>query len=442
MISADIVVVGAGPAGIAAAVAAAQNGANVLVVDDNFKPGGQIWRGETSQSGSRSAQSWLRRFEALNIPTISSAQVIAVDTAARTLLVEKWNGSLKVQFEKLVLATGARELFLPFPGWTLPGIMGVGGLQAMVKDGLPIDGKRVVIGGSGPLLLAVAAHLRHQGAIVTLVAEQALRWAIVKFTAGLINWPGKITQAFALRCSLGSVPYRFDCSITEAMGETAVEAVRVTQGGRTWTERCDYAAIAYGLSPNTELAALLGARLHQQKVAVDDCQESSIKNVFVAGECTGIGGVDLALIEGEIAGLAASGQRERSRKLWRKRSHARNFAQRLNHAFRLRDELRALPTPETLLCRCEDVSFGQVRAYPSLRAAKLHTRCGMGPCQARICGAAAAFLFGWNAETPRPPVLAGRVGTLAGVTSNSEKQTNLYEEHAMARSHSGHHDSV
>src|SRR6185312_11462190 len=127
---------------------------------------------------------------------------------------------------------------------------------------------------------------------------------------------------------------------------------------------------------------------------------------------TGIGGVDLSLLEGEIAGYAACGDTARASRLFGKRSHAKRFADALNRTFRLREELRTLPRPETIICRCEDVQYEKLQQMSSFRAAKLHTRCGMGPCQARICGAATEFLFRWKTDLVRPPILPARAGSL------------------------------
>src|SRR5262249_8435589 len=126
----------------------------------------------------------------------------------------------------------------------------------------------------------------------------------------------------------------------------------------------------------------------------------------------GIGGLELSLVEGEIAGLTAAGKRETARSLFPVRQKHRKFAELLNRTFALRDELKRLATPKTIVCRCEDVPFERLRAHESWRAAKLQTRCGMGPCQGRICGAAVEFLFGWRAESVRPPVLPVKVESL------------------------------
>ena len=135
--------------------------------------------------------------------------------------------------------------------------------------------------------------------------------------------------------------------------------------------------------------------------------------VYCAGESTGIGGLELSLVEGEIAGLVAAGKTEAARALFSRREKQRKFARLLNRTFALRDELKVLPTSETIVCRCEDVTFERLRQHSSWRAAKLQTRCGMGPCQGRVCGGAVEFLFGWRAESVRPPILPVRVESLS-----------------------------
>jgi hypothetical protein len=137
-----------------------------------------------------------------------------------------------------------------------------------------------------------------------------------------------------------------------------------------------------------------------------------VENVYAAGEVTGIGGLELSLVEGEIAGLASCDQISTARELFSYRAKQRKFANGLNSAFQLRAELKALSRAETIVCRCEDVTFERLQASDSWRAAKLHTRCGMGPCQGRVCGAAVEFLFGWKAESVRPPIFPVRVQSM------------------------------
>jgi len=167
------------------------------------------------------------------------------------------------------------------------------------------------------------------------------------------------------------------------------------------------------LIPNVELAALLGCRMSGTGVGVDEHQQTSVPGIYSAGEATGIGGLELSLVEGEIAGYAAGGNPDRARALFGARASHRHFAMALEGAFALRAELRDLPQAGTLVCRCEDVTMERVRACANWREAKLHTRCGMGPCQGRICGGAVEFLLGWQAESVRPPVLPARVGSMS-----------------------------
>ena len=165
--------------------------------------------------------------------------------------------------------------------------------------------------------------------------------------------------------------------------------------------------------PNVELQSLLGCRLRNGCVAVDDFQRTSVEGVFCAGEPTGIGGVELAVVEGQIAGLAAANEEARARKLFGERRKGRGFARLLERTFRLRAELSDLPAAETIVCRCEDVAYSRLHEYKTWRAAKLHTRCGMGPCQGRVCGPATEFLFHWTPDSVRPPVFPVRVESMA-----------------------------
>lgn len=400
----DACVIGAGPAGLAAAYRAAQSGLSVTVVDDNPAAGGQIWRGEQAKPSSREAQAWFEKLRKVDIQFITGARVFQ-QSKAGTLLAETPEGVVELNYQQLVLATGARERFLPFPGWTLPNVVGAGGLQALVKTGLPIEGKRVVIAGSGPLLLAVAAYLQTRGAKLLLIAEQASSFQLAKFAIG----SGKASQAFDLKRQLRGVRYLSGTWVVAAHGAGKLESVTLSRGEKI---ACDYLACGYHLVPNIELAELLGCVVENCSVRVDEYQQTSVANVYSAGEATGIGGLELSLVEGEIAGLAIAGKHDEARRLFPVREQQRRFAARLNRTFALRDELKQLPAPETIVCRCEDVTFAQLRAHDSWRAAKLQTRCGMGPCQGRVCGGAVEFLFGWRAESVRPPLLPVRIQSL------------------------------
>jgi NADPH-dependent 2,4-dienoyl-CoA reductase/sulfur reductase-like enzyme len=408
----DILIVGAGPAGMAAAVAASARGKAVGVVDDNPGPGGQIWRDAAKKPPSREAAEWFGRIRSARFETLAATQVLG-PLERGLLLAESKGDAIQLSYGRLIVATGARELFLPFPGWTLPNVMGAGGLQAMVKSGLPIDGRRVVVAGSGPLLLAVAAYFKTRGAKVSFVAEQASFSTVAGFGLGLWRDPKRMAQALALRRSMGRIPIKAGCWPVAAEGDGTLESIILTDGSKTWREPCDYLACGFGLVPNVELAATLACTLHKGAVGVDALQRTTASDIFAAGEVTGVGGLDRSLVEGEVAGLAASGDEAAARFLFPRRDRAYRFARRLERAFALRDDLKRLARPETIVCRCEDVAHGSLVPCSSWTEAKLQTRCGMGPCQGRVCGAAAEFLYGWTRTSIRPPIFPTALGHLA-----------------------------
>jgi NADPH-dependent 2,4-dienoyl-CoA reductase/sulfur reductase-like enzyme len=412
MIRTEVLVIGAGPAGIAAATAAAENGCSVVVLDDNQAAGGQIWRsGQKSSAAMRSGspkQKALDRFGRSGAQMLGGRTVFNADASGTVqALYESASGGIAemFEFEKLILATGARERFLPFPGWTLPGVFGAGGLQAVVQGGFPVAGKRVVVAGTGPLLLAVAAHLKEAGARVTSVVEQAPIAKLFPFAASLWKTPGKLIQGAGYRARLWNSSYRTGCWVTEAIPGSnghGLRAVRVTNGRRSWEEPCELLACGYHLVANTEIAQLLGCSFRGNFVEVDDSQRTSLPNVYCAGEPAGIAGLEAALVQGEIAGLACAGHT--TSQFTKRAAHERAFGAGLEAAFALRAELRSLPHAETIVCRCEDVRFASLSGRTGWTDTKLQTRCGMGPCQGRICGPAVEYLFGWKPVSVRQPI--------------------------------------
>lgn len=401
----DALVVGAGPAGLATAVAVAEAGRSVVVVDENAAPGGQIWRHGNGAPANPLAQRLIVRAEAAGARFLPGTTVFdAPEPGVLRVLAEDRPRTLAGR--AIVLATGARERFLPFPGWTLPGVLGVGGLQALVKQGFPIRDRRIVIGGSGPLLLAVAAHVADQGGRIVGVFEQAALPAVARFGLRLLSDPPRAAQAARLWADRGAGPYRTNAWIARVEGKARVERAVVSRAGTLRSVGCDLVAVGYGLVPNNELARLLGCALREGDGAVvtDTLGRTSVPGVFAVGECAGIGGVDAALAEGEVAGLAIVGSGELAGAQARA-ARARRFGDAIERAFRLRSELRALPTGETLVCRCEDVRWRDLREHTNWREAKLATRCGMGPCQGRVCGTALRFLSGFGPDDVRPPLV-------------------------------------
>jgi NADPH-dependent 2,4-dienoyl-CoA reductase/sulfur reductase-like enzyme len=376
----DLIVVGAGPAGIAAAVHAAEAGRRVALIDSAQRPGGQIWRHRDRRTLSRTAARWLERLDRSGATFVPGTEIVdAASLRGRTV----------------ILATGARERYLPFPGWTLPGVIGIGGAQALLKNGAAdFRGRRIVLAGSGPLMLTVASALAKAGARIVLVAEQASARRMASFGARLWRTPSRLVDAVKYRSAFVGAPYRTGTWVTRCEASTAL---RVTlNDGQAVT--CDILCTGYGLVPSTELARLVGCDTRDGAVVVNERQETSVTGVFCAGEPTGIAGVDVALVEGAIAGRAAAGVGTSALKV------DRTFATRLDEAFALRPEVRALADASTIICRCEGVPYGALDPSWSSRQAKLYTRIGMGPCQGRVCGPIMECLHGWSPQEPRPPL--------------------------------------
>jgi NADPH-dependent 2,4-dienoyl-CoA reductase/sulfur reductase-like enzyme len=410
----DIAIVGAGPAGLAAAAAAVGQGRRVALIDSQPKAGGQVWRHDASHGYPAIAEHQIHKaLSSRSVTWLPDTQVIGVDNG-RLLLQDPRRGYL-LAYRSLVIAQGARELLLPHPGWTLPGVVGAGGLQALAKQGWSLKSKRVVVAGSGPLLLAAAHTARRHGAIVLGIHEQAAPGEVLRFAAGLWRWPAKLVQAAVLKAGLAGVPYCRGSVVTAAHGTDRVTAVDIE--GPLGHERvdCDVLAVGYGLVPDTSLARQLGCAmranaLHAQ-VEVDGQQQTTQPRIFAAGETCGIGGRDCARLEGHIAGLAAAGAAVPF-PLMRQRDRARAFASHLQQHFELSPQVRHLADDDTLICRCEDIPLRAIRRHADARSVKLATRCGMGACQGRICGAALTQLGHGARDNSRPPLFPARLSTL------------------------------
>lgn len=403
-----VLIIGAGPAGMAAAIAAANNDADVLVIDDNPRPGGQIWRAGPGSRLPRVALKHLKNFLHHKRITLLPSTRLVMQVAPGQFLLETPDKALQVTAGRLIICSGARELFVPFPGWTLPGVTGAGGLQALIKSGMDVSGQRVVIAGSGPLLLASAHSAGKQGAKVVQICEQQNARMLSRMLAQLWHWPGKLAQAV----TLSNLHYRPASYVVSAHGAGKLEYVTINQRGRLRKVSCDRLACSYGLRPNVQIAQLLGVKTARGAVVVNSDQQTSCAHIYAAGECTGVGGSELSLAEGFIAGFQATGARQKCDPWRQEKSRWTRFADLLQHTFVLDERLKTLVTDETIVCRCEDVPFGAVKNATGLKQAKMLTRCGMGACQGKICQASLGWLKDWSDEQIRPPVMTTRLATL------------------------------
>ncbi|HUF04228.1 MAG TPA: FAD/NAD(P)-binding oxidoreductase [Aridibacter sp.] len=415
----EILVIGGGPAGLAAAKAASSHGKKVTVIDENPDFGGQIWRAEKRVLSGK-AKELLDSLEKNGVEMLASCTCVAALPDKRILALS--NGrTFPIAYDKAIIATGARERFIPFPGWTLPGVYGAGGLQALVKGGFDVSGKRIVVAGTGPLLLAVAAYLKKKGGNVLMIAEQAPFHKILGFGMSALRIRGKLAEAWQLRKEIRGIPYRTSSIVTEAHGEYSLTEVSIRSSGQDSRIGCDLLGVGWHLVPDLEVPDLFGCGLSARGVNADRYMRTSVDEVYSAGETNLVGGVERALIEGEIAGLSAAGKRKLARSLHAKWDRLLGFSDRMHETFLSEpSELRKLATDDTIVCRCEDVPFGRIKYFECFNKAKLQTRLGMGSCQGRVCGAACEALFEWDRNSVRPPIVPVRVSELANLKTEND----------------------
>lgn len=430
-----LVVVGAGPAGMAAASAAlgAGAGAGVTLVDSGARLGGQLYRqpARDAAGSTSSPPAGLRlpeRFRHLpGEPRLSYLAETSVWLAEREgsgfrLWLDRLDGPRSVHATALVIATGATELVVPFPGWDLPGVTTAGAAQGLLKaHGITI-GRRVVVAGSGPFLLPVSAALVQAGAAVPAVVEAASApWLAMRLIGGLAHPSKALEAARYLRILRGAgVEIMTSCAVVRAEGDGAVREVVVNRiredgtpvSGTSESFGVHAVCVSFGFVPRLELARQLGVAETRRGsssmsvLACDRTMASSVPGVFVAGETTGIGGGALAEIEGAIAGRSAArwlsgrGMQPGRRgtpggvadaRLSARLAHARHLAQLLEAAFPERPGWASIADDDTIVCRCEDVTSGEIRGAVEAGAATVAavrglTRCGMGYCQGRTCG--------------------------------------------------------
>jgi NADPH-dependent 2,4-dienoyl-CoA reductase/sulfur reductase-like enzyme len=428
-----LAVVGAGPAGVAAVAAAATAGVPVVLLDPAARPGGQYHRREPRTFRARDAhallpsgRTWHARAARLvrsdGVTHLAGVTVWAVQRRDDGILLATDDPEVgELTADALVLATGAHERVLPFPGWDLPGVLAIGGAQALLKGQGVLPGRRVVVAGAGPLLLPVSAALARAGTGLVAVCDAGdpRRW----LSAGPRGLPpAKVAEAaghLAVLARHGQT-VRPRAAAVRARGDGRVEEVelarldprwRVVPGSERWVA-ADALVTSHGFVPDLGPALALGCRLAPPVtpsaapgVAVDGFQATSVAGVWAAGEVTGIGGADVAAHEGTTAGLAAAravGGRVSDAALERaaaRRRRDRAFLAALAAVLDVPDGWTTWLAADTVVCRCEEVTLGRIddaiatRGARDLRSIKLTTRCGMGRCQARMCGANVAGLL-------------------------------------------------
>ncbi|MFO1077612.1 MAG: FAD-dependent oxidoreductase [Planctomycetota bacterium] len=418
VLRADVGIVGAGPGGMAAATGLAAAGLSVVVLDEGLQPGGQIFRQLPVGAGRdgllaeppshHRGHDLLARLSGSGVRVLGGATVW--NGKPGSLWFERDGASWLLQCDRIVLATGACDRLIPFPGWTLPGVVTAGALQVMVRGFGVVPGRRALVAGSGPLLLPTVTSLLGAGVEVAAALEASSRWNALRAVPGVLKNRARRREAtwYLRRLFAAGVRLRWGAALLRCEGDGRVERAvigRVDRHGRPLpgTERTlevDVVGVGYGLVPAIELGLLLGcsARFDAPRgghcIAVDDGQRTSAPGVFAVGETCGVGGAEVAVADGELEAAVIVQLVRGTDVPPRLRSVARaerRAADAMLRAFAPLPGLAELARDDTIVCRCEDVRLHEARAAaalhgPSLRAIKVGCRAGMGPCQARICG--------------------------------------------------------
>lgn len=419
-----VVIVGAGPAGIRAAQTLLAHGIRPTLVDEADVSGGQIYR-RPPLAFHRTARD-LYGLEAAKAEALHDAAnrvCASIDYRPSTTV---WNahgqtldlvgscGRDTLMFDRLILATGARERVLPFKGWSHAGVVGLGGAQIALKAQGALVGRRIVFAGSGPLLYLVAHQYRGAGATIAAVVDSAPLSAPLKAMPHLLAAPRTLAKGLYYRAALsargvpvlnGAVP------IELLVRDGTVTGLRVRYGRLQRDFDADAVATGYGLLPESQIADLLGCafgydasiRAHQPRV--DEFGRSSRSDIYLAGDGLRIGGAELAEIGGRLAAGALLGDIGRpvaaaaTRRLERTARRLSRFRRGLDTAFPIPDLADCPLSDDTVICRCEDVRAGTLRraiaaqGHRDLNHLKAETRVGMGRCQGRMCAHAAAEIL-------------------------------------------------
>lgn len=414
-----VIIIGAGLAGLSAGWRLARLGAGVLILDENPRPGGQYLKHPDPGLGVGTGFKGDKlRLQGLDLISLVQGAGVEVLTGTRVLGIEP-EGSVwfegprprvrEERAELIILATGARERFIPFPGWTLPGVIATGAAQIMLKAQGILPAPEVVVAGSGPLPLTLAAEIVSCGGNVAAFIDQTGPGGAMKQVSNLRYHPGKLLSGFldSARLVLGGTKIVPSGRVIEARGDGGLEEVVVAdRSGRTRTIGTGCLAVGHGFTPNLELAGQAGCELEYRPgrsgwaVRTDDQLRTTVSGILAAGEPTGIGGAAKALIEGELAGLTGGldlGLIDRSRiepalvDLGKRRERELVLGRAVAGLTRPKPGWSRDLDDSIIICRCEDITLGRVRAAirtgsATLDGLKKATRTGMGICQGRTCG--------------------------------------------------------
>lgn len=469
MEKAELAIIGGGPGGISAAVAAAESGVNVTILDENARIGGQIFRqlekGFTLTNPKAMGRDYqkgvdlFRQFKQVEsrINYLNHATVWGIFDHHR-IAYERNRKSKTIEYKNLLIASGAYDRPVPFPGWTLPGVLTAGGAQNLVKNQRILPGKKFLLAGTGPLQLVLAHQLIQAGADIAAILEVGdVKGSWLKLMQGMWgNWgyAGDGLQYLQTIRKAG-VPIMRNHIIARANGNQNVEKAVIARVDKDWrvihntrkSLNVDTVCLGYGLVTSTELTRLAQCD-HEYDNGLggyvpvrSETMETTQKGIFAVGDGAGVAGSQVALAEGRIAGIAASqalghapgvGQKKTLAELQKKLTRHHRLRKVLDEISRPRPGLYELAEDETIICRCEDVTFKQIKTLIqkegiNAKDIKRTTRVGMGSCGGRMCGPILIELLrnlgsqisgqpeGLNV---RPPVKPIPLGVLAGAENN------------------------
>jgi D-hydroxyproline dehydrogenase subunit alpha len=455
----EVMIVGGGPGGLSAALAAAQTGANVTLIDMYRTPGGQYYR-EKALPGPGKVSGRQLRSKRLRKEVLEAGVRILTETVVwgtfggKVLALQGKDSPTSIESETIIIATGTTERAIAFPGWTLQGVMTAGAAQTMLYHGV-LPGKKPLFVGTGPLQLIVAAEAAKSGARVVSVLEAMTALpSTSELVAGMWGQWSRLTEGLTSYLTLGvrGMLIRMGWGIVAAKGDGQVEEAIIGRVDSNWrmipgTEKtiaCDSICLGYGFVPSNALLSLLGVDLEfrpelgGEVPKRDALMQTNIPGVYAVGDCAGVGGGPMALLEGQIAGISAAARAGHNSynaealllKLWPALVHERRFQRLYSSLFTPRPGIYELVMDDTLLCRCEEVTAAEVRRAIKLGAntdneVKAVTRCGMGNCEGRVCSQILANFVARETNSslnnvgllrPRPPLYPLSIDQLCSST--------------------------
>jgi NADPH-dependent 2,4-dienoyl-CoA reductase/sulfur reductase-like enzyme len=446
-----LAIAGAGPAGLAAAIEAAEGGVPATLIDMYPRPGGQFYKQIPAQfeidamhrehySGDE-GRDLLSKLESAGTRVLSDTVVWGIfpdegEPGYLLCLYGAEGTARRIVAEKVILAPGAYDRPLPFAGWTLPGVMTAGAAQVLVKSQRVLPGQRILLSGTGPLQLALASQLVSGGAeVVAILDANPFPWSGWRHAAGVWGQWERLREGWEYWRTIrqAGVSLRWGQTVIRAEGDGRVEQAVIgpVNGGGSETLAVDTICLGFGFVPAVQLPAQAGCGLEYRSESGcyvprrDEWLQTTLPGLFVAGDGAGIGGKDVAMWEGRLAAMAATAQLgyavagNRTETARRELARQKRFADVLERLFPFPPALWRLMTDDTILCRCEEITLGEVRravadGATTPTAVKGLTRAGMGRCQGRMCYGAVAHVAAqqtgepiesMGALTTRPPVL-------------------------------------